>query len=86
MGDAVDLAPDVGSGRAVEPAVEGELAAPLDQLGERDLVTWWTGQVEPAVLAAGGRPFACLVTEPAANTFPALPVREGEHVLVGLVG
>lgn len=25
---------------------------------------------------------ACLVTEPAENTFPALPVRTGEHVLV----
>jgi NIPSNAP len=52
---------------------------------ESDLIAWWTGQVEPAVRAAGGRPLGCLVTEPAANTFPALPVREDEHVLVGFV-
>ncbi len=52
---------------------------------ESDLVAWWTAQVEPAERAAGGRPLGCLVTEPAANTFPALPVREGEHVLVGFV-
>lgn len=32
--------------------------------------------------AAGLAPAAVLVTEPAANTFPGLPVREGETVLV----
>jgi hypothetical protein len=53
---------------------------------EPDLVAWWTSQVEPAVLAAGGRALGCFVTEPAANSFPALPVREAEHVLVGVVG
>ncbi len=52
---------------------------------EPDLVSWWTGQVEPAASADGGRPLGCLVAEPAANTFPALPVREGEHVLAGFV-
>lgn len=31
-------------------------------------------------IAAGGRSLATLVTEPAANSFPRLPVREGEHV------
>lgn len=32
--------------------------------------------------AAGARPLAMLVSEHAENTFPALPVRRGEHVLV----
>lgn len=32
--------------------------------------------------AAGARPLAMLVSEYAENTFPALPVRRGEHVLV----
>jgi hypothetical protein len=50
---------------------------------EARLVAWWSSEVEPAARAQGGRPLACLVTEPAANTFPALPVRAGEHVLVG---
>ena len=31
--------------------------------------------------AAGGAPLATLVTESAENTFPRLPVREGEHVV-----
>lgn len=31
--------------------------------------------------AAGATPLATLVTEPAENTFPRLPVREGEHVV-----
>ncbi|RRS01600.1 NIPSNAP family protein [Glycomyces terrestris] len=31
--------------------------------------------------ALGGRFAACLATEPAENTFPALPVRTGEHLL-----
>lgn len=33
----------------------------------------------------GARIVATFVTEPAANTFPQLPVREGEHVFVALV-
>jgi hypothetical protein len=36
--------------------------------------------LEPALAEAGAEVLACLVTEDAANTFPALPVREGEHV------
>lgn len=36
----------------------------------------------PRLTAAGLAPAAVLVTEPAANTFPGLPVREGERVLV----
>ena len=35
-----------------------------------------------ALLRQAGSRAAILQTEPAANTFPALPVREGEHVLV----
>jgi hypothetical protein len=50
---------------------------------EARLVAWWTDAIEPAVRAAGGRTLGCFVTEPATNTFPSLPVRDGEHVLVG---
>lgn len=53
-------------------------AAPVDEafLGffERELV--------PELARTGGAPLAVLQTEPATNTFPALPVREGEQVLV----
>ena len=34
--------------------------------------------------AAGVTPLACLQTEPAENTFPALPVRTGENVFAWL--
>ena len=34
----------------------------------------------------GGSLLGCLVTEPSPNTFPALPVREGENVLVWFAG
>jgi hypothetical protein len=39
-------------------------------------------ELMPAVVAASSRPLAVLVAEPSANDFPALPVREGEHVVV----
>lgn len=35
----------------------------------------------PLLQAAGAMPLATLVTESAQNTFPRLPVREGEHVV-----
>jgi hypothetical protein len=35
-----------------------------------------------AVRGAGGVPLAVMATEPSANTFPELPVREGEHAVV----
>jgi hypothetical protein len=34
------------------------------------------------VRAAGGHPLALMTTEPGANSFPELPVREGEHAVV----
>ena len=36
----------------------------------------------PAIAERGGSVLAYFVTEPSENTFPALPVREGENVLV----
>jgi len=41
-------------------------------------------QVRPALIEAGATPLACLQTEHAENTFPALPVRTGENVFVWL--
>lgn len=40
--------------------------------------------IEDALRAGGAEPLAVLVTEPSANTFPRLPVREGERALVWL--
>lgn len=44
----------------------------------------FSAELAPALAAAGLPPVTALVTEAAANTFPALPVREGERVLVWL--
>lgn len=52
--------------------------APVDA----DFLAFFAREVEPALRESGAPPIARLVTEYAANTFPALPVREGEHVFV----
>jgi NIPSNAP len=41
-------------------------------------------QARPALIETGAVPLACLQTEHAENTFPALPVRTGENVFVWL--
>lgn len=41
-------------------------------------------RARPALMEAGATPLACLQTEHAENTFPALPVRTGENVFVWL--
>lgn len=49
---------------------------------EADLARFYRERLAPALADAGARPLACLETELAENTFPALPVRDGEQVLV----
>jgi hypothetical protein len=41
--------------------------------------------IAPVLTASGAAPVALLETEPSANDFPRLPVREGEHAFVWLV-
>jgi hypothetical protein len=41
-------------------------------------------EVRPVLAETGAVPLACLQTEPAENTFPALPVRTGENVFAWL--
>jgi hypothetical protein len=56
---------------------------PVSSAGaEEDLLAFLHEQVDPVLAAAGRQPLTELRTETAANTFPALPVREGEHVVV----
>jgi quinol monooxygenase YgiN len=43
-------------------------------------VDFFDRQVRPVLVEAGAAPLACLQTEHAENTFPALPVRTGENV------
>jgi NIPSNAP len=53
-------------------------AAPV----EERFVAFFTSDVTPVLRASGATLLAQFVTEPSENTFPALPVREGEHVFV----
>ena len=54
--------------------------------GERpfddEFVEVFDRRVRPVLVETGGAPLACLRTEYAENTYPALPVRTGEHVFV----
>jgi hypothetical protein len=45
-------------------------------------VTMIERELLPALAATGSPPLATFVEEPSENTFPALPVRTGEHVVV----
>ncbi|MGH3680424.1 MAG: NIPSNAP family protein [Natronosporangium sp.] len=48
---------------------------PFDQ----EFLDFFDREARPALTETGATPLACLQTEPAENTFPALPVREGEN-------
>lgn len=52
--------------------------APVDS----PFIEYFKTQVVPILCAAGAALLGYYVTEPAENTFPGLPVREGEHVFV----
>ncbi|KGD96654.1 MULTISPECIES: NIPSNAP family protein [Rhizobium/Agrobacterium group] len=49
---------------------------------EDEFVTFFGNYVAPLMQRAGARSDACFVTERSENTFPRLPVREGETVCV----
>lgn len=76
-----DVPPATGPARPPSPVVVATICRrtrPVDA-GFADL---FRHLVAPALTEAGGAPLACLGTEYAENTFPALPVRTGEHVVV----
>jgi quinol monooxygenase YgiN len=56
----------------------------LHQRADDELLTVCRQLVSPLLEHGGARVLGWYVTETATNNFPRLPVREGEHVLVGL--
>lgn len=83
LGDARRAAPG-----AVPPPC-GLVLAMIWQLPLRvgaDFVELFERRVVPRLRDAGATPLASFVSEHAANTFPALPVREGENVLACFAG
>jgi hypothetical protein len=53
-----------------------------DRPFDQEFSSFFATHVGPAMSQTGAAPIACLHTEYAENTFPALPVRTGENVFV----
>ncbi|GHO47963.1 NIPSNAP family containing protein [Ktedonospora formicarum] len=54
----------------------------LKTSADEQFITFFEQSIIPALREAGSTIQGYFVTEDAANTFPALPVREGEHIFV----
>lgn len=75
---------------AARPPIGGPAPASLvvatichrDRPFDEEFLDFFRRDVRPALAEAGAAPLACLRTEHAENTFPALPVRTGENVFV----
>jgi hypothetical protein len=67
-----------GAARTRIVANVSALARPASEQRIRDFET----ALMPTLVRAGARILGYYITEPSANTFPRLPVREGEHVFV----
>ena len=68
-----------GDRQEIVAATIYSFAAPAD-----DFVDFFAREMAPVLSEAGASIEAAFVTESSPNTFPALPVREGEHVFVSL--
>jgi hypothetical protein len=77
--------PSVGLPGAERGIVQAGIVSFTHPTDEVDLM-YFCDEIVPQLESAGASVLACLVSEPATNTFPALPVREGENVLVWLAG
>ena len=81
---ALDL-PATRAARGEEPGPARVIVATVHSFPgpvESTFPAWFEAQAVPLLAKAGARVLGQYVTEPAANTFPNLPVREGENVFV----
>jgi hypothetical protein len=53
-----------------------------DRPFDRSFMDFFDREIRPVLVETGAAPLACLQSEHAENTFPALPVRAGENVFV----
>jgi hypothetical protein len=77
--------PSPGSS-AVRDGFVGATIYYFDAPVKSDFVSYFENTVQPALVMAGAKVLAYLVTEDSPNTFPALPVREGENVFIWFGG
>jgi quinol monooxygenase YgiN len=73
--------PDPGATRAPRALVSATVYS-FEAAPGPDFMAFFERTVQPVLEAAGAPVLARFVTESSPNTFPALPVREGEHVFV----
>ena len=73
--------PPVGAVAIPEALVVATLYT-LDARTAPSFAEWFARDAVPRLAASGAHPIAMLETEPGANTFPRLPVREGEQAFV----
>jgi NIPSNAP len=82
--------PPAGRGTAAQshdPAAPSRVLVTLyyrDRPFDDAFADFFDRQARPVLTGAGATPLACLQTEHAENTFPALPVRTGENVFAWL--
>ena len=84
-GTAFRLDPDDRPGQGEANPPRGVIAATMYYFEgpvSSGFTSWFRAVVVPILAAAGTSVLAQLVTEPAPNLFPRLPVREGENVFV----
>jgi len=58
----------------------------FDKLVNSDFISYFENTIRPVLMEADANILAYFVTEDSPNTFPALPVREGENVFVWFGG
>ncbi len=87
--DNVLLLRPANAEQALTPSANGALGGLIvasiyyiDATHERDVVATFDRLIRPALEETGATVLPSLVTEGSENTFPALPVRENEHVFV----
>jgi hypothetical protein len=68
----------------IPPEIVVATIYPLAEPAAARFTDFFEHTAAPRLAATGSRPIAMLETEPGENTFPRLPVREGEHVFVWL--
>ena len=79
----LNLPPRQSVGADLGPAsLIGVTIQALDGAPGPDFADQFEAEVRPALEAAGASVAGWMITETAENSFPQLPVREGEHVLV----
>ncbi|HEX6034604.1 MAG TPA: NIPSNAP family protein [Anaerolineales bacterium] len=77
--------PPVGS-RAKQDGFVAATIYYLDSPVDSDFITYFENTIKPVVIKAGASILAYFVTEDSPNTFPRLPVREGEHAFAWFAG